>query len=198
MGCGAVHRKPLHVAVWRGPSNYRFVPACAAASSAAFNLSFMVRSRLRSVSLRKHLHGSGMTLNFDTLKASLVLYGLDAIYAAVLLIIGWYLSRVADRFVARVLTVTHRVDPLVTVFLASLARYATLVFVVIRPAAFRDPNGQQRGRVGRHVPGDRAGATGSALQSRRWRHAADLSPFRIGDDVRSRARRERSDRCRCS
>jgi hypothetical protein len=29
-----------------------------------------------------------MTINFETLKASLVLYGLSAVYAAVLLIVG--------------------------------------------------------------------------------------------------------------
>jgi small conductance mechanosensitive channel len=33
-----------------------------------------------------------MTINFETLKASLVLYGLNAVYAAVLLVVGWYLS----------------------------------------------------------------------------------------------------------
>ncbi|WP_283808458.1 hypothetical protein [Bradyrhizobium sp. AS23.2] len=31
-----------------------------------------------------------MTINFDTLKASLVLYGLNAVYAILLLAIGWY------------------------------------------------------------------------------------------------------------
>ena len=72
-----------------------------------------------------------MTFNFDTLKASLVLYGLDAIYAILLLIVGWYLAGAGQRFVARVLTVTHRVDALVTVFLASLVRYAILVIVGI-------------------------------------------------------------------
>jgi small conductance mechanosensitive channel len=41
-----------------------------------------------------------MTINFETLKASLVLYGLNALYAAVLLIVGWYLSGLAQRFVS--------------------------------------------------------------------------------------------------
>jgi small conductance mechanosensitive channel len=72
-----------------------------------------------------------MTINFETLKASLVLYGLDAVYAIILLAIGWWLSGMAQRFVYRTLTVTHRVDPLVTAFLASLAGYATLAVVVI-------------------------------------------------------------------
>jgi small conductance mechanosensitive channel len=72
-----------------------------------------------------------MTINFETLKASLVLYGLDAVYAIILLAIGWWLSGMAQRFVYRTLTVTHWVDPLVTAFLASLAGYATLAVVVI-------------------------------------------------------------------
>jgi small conductance mechanosensitive channel len=72
-----------------------------------------------------------MTINFDTLRASLVLYGLNAIYAIVLLAIGWYLSGAMQRFVTRVLAVTHRVDPLVTLFVGSLARYGVLAVVGI-------------------------------------------------------------------
>jgi small conductance mechanosensitive channel len=72
--------------------------------------------------------GGGMTINFETLKASLVLYGLDAVYAVLLLIVGWYVSGAAQKFVFRVLTVP---DALVTVFVASLARYATLAVVGI-------------------------------------------------------------------
>lgn len=72
-----------------------------------------------------------MTLNVETLRASLVLYGLDAVYAVTLLVVGWYLSGAAQRFVAGALTVTHHVDALVTAFIASLARYATLAIVGI-------------------------------------------------------------------
>jgi hypothetical protein len=36
--------------------------------------------------------GFRMTLNFETLKASAVLYGLDAVYAILLLAIGWWPS----------------------------------------------------------------------------------------------------------
>ncbi|SFP85126.1 small conductance mechanosensitive channel [Bradyrhizobium sp. Ghvi] len=72
-----------------------------------------------------------MTINFDTLRASLVLYGLNAIYAIVLLAIGWYLSSAMQRFVTRLLSVTHRVDPLVTLFVGSLARYGVLAVVGI-------------------------------------------------------------------
>jgi len=48
-----------------------------------------------------------------------------------LLVVGWYLPAVAQRFVCRVLTVTHRADALVTAFLASPARYAILAVVGI-------------------------------------------------------------------
>ncbi|WP_271528405.1 mechanosensitive ion channel family protein [Bradyrhizobium sp. CCBAU 25338] len=72
-----------------------------------------------------------MTVNFDTLRASLVLYGLNAIYAILLLAVGWYLSGAMQRFVTRVLSGTHRVDPLVTLFVGSLARYGVLAVVGI-------------------------------------------------------------------
>lgn len=36
-----------------------------------------------------------MAINFETLKASLVFCGLNAVYAAMLLIVGWYLSGLA-------------------------------------------------------------------------------------------------------
>jgi small conductance mechanosensitive channel len=64
----------------------------------------MDRSAPRSV---PHLLRRGDILNFETLKASLVLYGLEAVYAVLLLIFGWWLAEVAQRFVFRVLTVTH-------------------------------------------------------------------------------------------
>ena len=41
-----------------------------------------------------------MTIDFETLKASLILYGLNAVYAIILLIVGWYLAGIAQRFVA--------------------------------------------------------------------------------------------------
>ena len=74
--------------------------------------------------------GDAMTVNFETLKASLVRYGLNAIYAAVLLIVGWY-PPVWRSGSCRLLIVTHRIDALVTVFAASFARYAVLVVVGI-------------------------------------------------------------------
>jgi small conductance mechanosensitive channel len=42
-----------------------------------------------------------MPVNFQILEASLVLYGLNALYATVLLIVGWYLAGLAQGFVFR-------------------------------------------------------------------------------------------------
>jgi len=125
-----------------------------------------------------------MTLNFETLKASAVLYGLDAVYAILLLIIGWWLSGAAQRSVSRLLTVAHRVDALVTAFLASLARYATLALVGI--AVLQLFGIQTASLIA--VLGAASLAIGLALQGTLSNLAAGVMllifrPFHIGDDV---------------
>ena len=125
-----------------------------------------------------------MTLNFDTLKASLVLYGLDAIYATVLLAVGWYLAGAAQRFVGRVLSVTHRVDPLVTAFVSSLTRYGILAIVGI--AVLQLFGIQTASLVA--VLGATSLAIGLALQGTLSNLASGVMlllfrPFRIGQDV---------------
>jgi small conductance mechanosensitive channel len=125
-----------------------------------------------------------MTINFETLKASLLLYGLNAFYATLLLVAGWYLSGVVQRSVARVLTVTHRVDPLVTAFLASLARYAILAVVGITVLQLF---GIQTASLVA-VLGATSLAIGLALQGTLSNLAAGVMlllfrPFRIGDEV---------------
>jgi hypothetical protein len=77
-------------------------------------------------------HRIGVVGLFDCGDAmtSPVRYGLNAINAAVLLIVGWYLP-VWRSGSCRLLIVTHRIDALVTVFAASFARYAVLVVVGI-------------------------------------------------------------------
>jgi small conductance mechanosensitive channel len=128
--------------------------------------------------------GGAMTINFETLQATVVLYGLNAIYATLLLIVGWYLSGAAQRVISRVLTVTHRVDPLVTVFLASLARYGVLAVVGI--AVLQLLGIQTTSLVA--VLGATSLAIGLALQGTLSNLAAGVMlllfrPFRIGDDV---------------
>ena len=125
-----------------------------------------------------------MTINFDTLKASLVLYGLNAVYAALLLVVGWYLSSLAQRFVSRLLTVTHRIDALVTLFAASFARYAVLVVAGI--AVLQLFGIQTASLVA--VLGATSLAIGLALQGTLSNLAAGVMlllfrPFHIGDDV---------------
>jgi len=128
--------------------------------------------------------GFRMTLNFETLKASAVLYGLDAVYAILLLILGWWLSGVAQRSVSRLLAVTHRVDPLVTAFLASLARYATLALVGI--AVLQLFGIQTASLIA--VLGATSLAIGLALQGTLSNLAAGVMllifrPFHVGQDV---------------
>ncbi|WGD48639.1 mechanosensitive ion channel [Bradyrhizobium sp. CB1650] len=125
-----------------------------------------------------------MTINFDTLKPSLVLYGLNALYAILLLAIGWYLSGALQRFVTRVLSVTHRVDPLVTLFVASVTRYGVLAVVGI--AVLQLFGIQTASLVA--VLGATSLAIGLALQGTLSNLAAGVMlllfrPFHIGDDV---------------
>ncbi|OKO84707.1 small-conductance mechanosensitive channel [Bradyrhizobium sp. NAS80.1] len=123
-------------------------------------------------------------MNFETLKASLVLYGLNVVYAILLLAIGWYLSGAMQRFVTRVLNVGHRVDPLVTLFVASVPRYGVLAIVGI--AALRLFGIQTASLVA--VLGATSLAIGLALQGTLSNLAAGVMlllfrPFHIGDDV---------------
>jgi len=125
-----------------------------------------------------------MTVNFETLQASLVLYGLNAIYASLLLVVGWKLSSVAQRVISRLLTATQGVDPLVIVFLASLVRYALLAVVGI--AVLQLFGIQTASLVA--VLGATSLAIGLALQGTLSNLAAGVMlllfrPFRIGDDV---------------
>lgn len=125
-----------------------------------------------------------MTLDFETLKASAVLYGLDVVYAIALLVIGWWLSGAAQRFVTRLLVMTHRVDPLVSAFLASLARYATLAVVGI--AVLQLFGIQTASLIA--VLGAASLAIGLALQGTLSNLAAGVMllifrPFQIGHDV---------------
>lgn len=125
-----------------------------------------------------------MTINFETLWASLVLYGLNALYAALLLGFGWYLSGVAERLVYSTTSHTRRVDPLVTNFLASLAQYSVLAVVGI--AVLQLFGIQTASLVA--VLGATSLAIGLALQGTLANLAAGVMlllfrPFKIDDNV---------------
>ncbi len=125
-----------------------------------------------------------INVNFETLWASLLLYGLNAIYAALLLGFGWYLSGVAERVVTSATGHLRRVDPLVTNFLASLAKYAVLAVVGI---AVMQLFGIQTASLVA-VLGATSLAIGLALQGTLANLAAGVMlllfrPFKIGDSV---------------
>ncbi|RYX94857.1 MAG: mechanosensitive ion channel [Bradyrhizobiaceae bacterium] len=125
-----------------------------------------------------------MTVNFETLWASLLLYGLNAIYAGALLAIGFYVSGAADRIVTSALSHTRRIDPLVSNFVASLARYGVLAVVGI--AVLQLFGIQTASLVA--VLGAASLAIGLALQGTLTNLAAGVMlllfrPFKIGDTV---------------
>lgn len=125
-----------------------------------------------------------VTINFETLWASLLLYGLNAVYAAALLALGWYLSGAAERLVGEATSHTRRIDPLVSNFLASLARYAVLAVVGI--AVLQLFGIQTASLVA--VLGATSLAIGLALQGTLANLAAGVMlllfrPFKIGDSV---------------
>lgn len=125
-----------------------------------------------------------MTINYETLWASLVFYGLNVLYAVVLLSLGWYLSGVCERFVYRSARHARRVDPLVTNFLASLAQYSVLAVVAI--AVLQLFGIQTASLVA--VLGATSLAIGLALQGTLTNLAAGVMlllfrPFKIGDNV---------------
>jgi small conductance mechanosensitive channel len=133
---------------------------------------------------RIQIHLNGGKRKVYTRKASLLLYELNGLYAAVLLVVGWYLSGLAQRFVGRLLTVTHRIDALITLFAASFARYAVLVVVGI--AVLQMFGIQTASLVA--VLGATSLAIGLALQGTLSNLAAGVMlllfrQFHVGDDV---------------
>lgn len=125
-----------------------------------------------------------MPVNFQTLEASLVFYGLNALYATVLLVVGWYLAGLAQGFVSRAMIITHQIDPLVTAFVSSLARATVLAFVGI--AVLQLFGIETASLVA--VLGATSLAIGLALQGTLSHFAAGVMlllfrPFRIGDEV---------------
>lgn len=71
-----------------------------------------------------------MVLDFDTLSALVVAYGMNFVGAIIVLVIGWWLANLVQRGIRRTLS-SRRVDPTLTSFLGSFARYSALVLVFL-------------------------------------------------------------------
>ena len=123
-------------------------------------------------------------INFDNLWALFVVYGLNALYAIVLLGLGWWLARFVERWLLRLAARTRHVDPTIADFLASLVRYLVLAVVVI--AVLQIFGIQTTSLVA--VLGAASLAIGLALQGTLSNLAAGVMllifrPFKIGDAV---------------
>jgi hypothetical protein len=102
-----------------------------------------------------------------------VLYGLNALYATALLVVGWYLAGLAQGFVSRAMTITHQIDALVTAFVASLARTAVLAVVGIAVLQlFGIQTASLVAVLGATSARDRPSSAGHAFSLRRGSHAA--------------------------
>ena len=107
-----------------------------------------------------------------------MLYGLNAVYATVLLVFGWYLAGLAEGFVSRAMTITHQIDALVTAFVASLARATVLAFVGIAVLQlFGIQTASLVAVLGATFAGDRPSPAGHAFTFRRGSHAAIVPPL---------------------
>ena len=123
-------------------------------------------------------------INLEQLGNLFILYGLNVLYAVGLMVAGWWIATVVERVIARGLSVTHRVDQTVIGFVASMARYAILVFVGV--AVLQRFGIQTTSIIA--VLGATSLAIGLALQGTLANLAAGVMlllfrPFRIGDSV---------------
>ena len=123
-------------------------------------------------------------INLESLGSLFVLYGLNMLYAVGLIVVGWWAASLVERMVLRALGATHRIDMTVGVFLASIARYAVLVFVGV--AVLQRFGIQTTSIIA--VLGATSLAIGLALQGTLSNLAAGVMlllfrPFRLGDSV---------------
>lgn len=124
------------------------------------------------------------SVDFEALSNIFVLYGLNLLYALGLIVIGWWIAGFVERMVLRAFSVTQRVDVTVVGFLASIARYAVLVFVGV--AVLQRFGIQTTSIIA--VLGATSLAIGLALQGTLSNLAAGVMlllfrPFKIGDSV---------------
>lgn len=128
-----------------------------------------------------------MNLDAETIRHMTSLlseYGLNVIGAVVILLIGWSLSKSAEKLTRKALARTSRVDLTLTGFLASFARYLVLIFTVI---AVLNRFGVQTASL-IAVLGAAGLAVGLAMQGTLSNIAAGVMllvfrPFKIGDYV---------------
>lgn len=128
-----------------------------------------------------------MNLDAETIQHLMSLlseYGLNVIGAVVILVVGWSLSKWAEKLTRKALTRTSRVDMTLTGFLSSFARYLVLVFTVI---AVLNRFGVQTASL-IAVLGAAGLAIGLAMQGTLSNIAAGVMllvfrPFKIGDYV---------------
>lgn len=123
-------------------------------------------------------------MNLEALGNLLVLYGLNVLYAVGLLVVGWWLASFVERLVTKALASTRRIDFTVIGFIASLAKYAVLVFVGV--AVLQRFGIQTTSIIA--VLGATSLAIGLALQGTLSNLAAGVMlllfrPFRVGDSV---------------
>jgi small conductance mechanosensitive channel len=125
-----------------------------------------------------------MHVDFEKLGDTIALYGLNALYAVVLLVIGCWCSRVAERWVRTMGQRVRHVDLMLLSFLASSVRYFILIIVAIAVLQlFGVPTTSLIA-----VLGAASLAVGLALQGTLSNLAAGLMllwlrPFTIGDTI---------------
>lgn len=67
----------------------------------------------------------------DTLIELTTIYGLRLVGAVFILVIGWFIAGRVSRYIERLGTKSKRIDPTLTQFFSSLARYGVLAFTII-------------------------------------------------------------------
>lgn len=114
----------------------------------------------------------------------LTVYGLKLIGAVVILIVGWTLSSWANRAMLRLSRRASRLDPTLSLFLASVSRWAILGFTII--AVLSQFGVETTSLIA--VLGAASIAVGLAMQGTLSHFASGVMllifrPFRIGDDI---------------
>jgi small conductance mechanosensitive channel len=124
-----------------------------------------------------------MSFNFDNLQSLVVSFGLNILWAIVILVIGWWLAALITRWLRRVLGKAE-VEPTLIGFLSNMTYYALLIFAIL--AALARLGIQTTSIIA--VLGAAGLAVGLALQGALSNFAAGVlilffKPYRVGDIV---------------